>query len=116
MKWQDIIPIIISILVIIVVAVVQKYSKLAAAVTATMPLTAPLALWIVYSLNDGEREATAQFAESMVIGVIPTVGFLIAIWLAARAGVKLVPMIGIGYGVWTAVLLLTLLLKNLFLR
>ncbi len=116
MKWQDIVPLIISILVIILVAALQKYSKLAAAVTATMPLTAPLALWVVYSLNDGRQEATTQFAQSMLIGVIPTVGFLIALWLAARAGAKLGPMIGIGYGAWTAVLLLTLLLKNIFLR
>ena len=100
MKWQDIVPIIISILV----AALQKYSKLAAAVTATMPLTAPLALWVVYSLNDGSRAATTQFAESMLIGVIPTVAFLIAVWLAARAGAKLGAMIGIGYGAWTAVL------------
>ena len=104
MKWQDVVPVIISILVII----------LAAAVTATMPLTAPLALWVVYSLNDGRQEATAQFAQSMLIGVIPTVAFLIAVWLAARAGAKLGAMIGIGYGAWTAVLLLTLLFKNIF--
>ena len=43
MKTQDILPVILSIVVIILVAVFEKQSKLFAALTATMPLTAPLA-------------------------------------------------------------------------
>jgi hypothetical protein len=49
MKWQDVLPILASIVVIILVAIFERQSKLVAAITATMPLTAPLALWVVYA-------------------------------------------------------------------
>ena len=66
-----------------------------------MPLTTPLALWIVYSSSAGDKTAVPQFSLSLLLGLIPTLAFLIAVWLAARAGMKLAPMILIGYGVWT---------------
>ena len=102
MKWQDVLPVVFSILIIIAVAILQKQSKLAAALTATMPLTAALALWIVYSSSDGDRQAMTHFSQGMVLGVIPSIGFLVAVWLASRAGIKLVPTILLGYGVWAA--------------
>ena len=104
MKWHEVVPIIISIVVIILVAVLEKQSKLVAAVTATMPLTIPLALWIVYASSQGERLAVERFTHSLLIGVVPTVSFTVAIWLAARAGLKLVPMLALGYSVWAGVL------------
>lgn len=100
MKWQDVFPILISILVLIAVAILQKQSKLAAALTTTMPLTVPLAMWIVYASSDGNRKTMTQFNLGMVLGIIPSIGFLIVAWLAARAGLKLVPSILLGYGVW----------------
>jgi hypothetical protein len=100
MKSQDILPVVLSIIVIILVAVLEKQSKLVAALTATMPLAAPLALWIVYSSNAGDKTAVSQFSLSLLLGLLPTFAFLITVWLAARAGMKLVPMILTGYGVW----------------
>ncbi|HSL41976.1 MAG TPA: hypothetical protein VK897_00995 [Anaerolineales bacterium] len=100
MKTQDILPVLLSIIVIILVAILEKQSKLVAALTATMPLAAPLALWIVYTSNAGDRSAMSQFSLSLLLGLIPTFAFLIAVWLAARAGMKLAPMILTGYGVW----------------
>ena len=100
MKLQDVLPVLVSILVIILVAILERQSKLIAAVTATMPLTAPLALWIVYSSNAGEKTAVTQFSLNLLFGFIPTFAFLLTIWLAARAGMKLLPMILTGYGIW----------------
>ena len=51
MKLQDAVPVLLSTLIIVLVAILEKQSKLFAALTATMPLNAPLALWIVYSLH-----------------------------------------------------------------
>lgn len=102
MKSQDILPVLLSIVVILLVAVLEKQSKLIAALTATMPLAAPLALWIVYSSNAGDRTAVSQFSLSLLLGLLPTMAFLIAVWFAARAGLKLGPMIAAGYGVWAA--------------
>jgi hypothetical protein len=104
MKWSEVVPVGVSVLVILSVAILQKQSKLVAAVTATMPVTIPLALWIVYSSNQGERAAMEQFTQSLVIGIVPTVAFVLALWLASRLGLKLVPMIAVGYGTWATVL------------
>jgi uncharacterized membrane protein (GlpM family) len=113
MKSQDIIPVLISIIVIILVAVLEKQSKLFAALVATMPLSAPLALWIVYSSNSGERAVVTQFSLSLLLGVLPSLGFLITVWLGARAGMKLMPMLVTGYGVWVVGASLLYLLRNM---
>jgi hypothetical protein len=112
MKTQDILPVVLSIVVIILVAVFEKHSKLFAALTATMPLATPLALWIVYSSNAGDRNVVSQFSLSLFLGMLPTLGFLITVWLAARAGMKPAPMILTGYGVWAVGALLIYLLRN----
>lgn len=91
MKSQDILPVVLSIIVIILVAVLEKQSKLFAALTATMPLAAPLALWIVYSSNAGDKSEVSQFNLSLLLGLLPTMAFLITVWLAARASMILVP-------------------------
>ena len=113
MKWHEIIPVIISVVVIILVAVLEKQSKLVAAVTASMPLTIPLALWIVYASNQGEKQAVEQFSRSLILGIIPTAAFTVALWVGARLGMKLLPMIVFGYAVWGATLALLLGLRRL---
>jgi hypothetical protein len=113
MKIQEILPVILSVLVIILVAVLEKQSRLFAAITATMPLTVPLALWIVYSSSGGERAAVADFGLNLVLGLVATFAFAIAVWLAARTGMKLVPILLTGYGVWGAVTVILLAVRNL---
>lgn len=100
MKSQDILPVVISVIVIILVAILERQSKVIAAITATMPLAAALALWIVYASANGEKEAVSQFSLSMVFGFIPTFFFMVAAWLAARAGWKLSGILLAGYGTW----------------
>ena len=112
MKLQDILPVVLSIAVIILVAILEKQSKLFAALTATMPLAAPLALWIVYSSNAGDKNVMSQFSLSLLLGLLPTLAFLITVWLAARAGMKLVPMIVTGYGVWATGAVILYFLRN----
>jgi len=113
MKTQAILPVVLSIIVIILVAVLEKHSKLFAAITATMPLAAPLALWIVYSSSAGDKDAVSNFTLSMFLGFLPTLAFIVTVWLAARAGMKLVPMILTGYGVWAVGASLLYLFRNL---
>lgn len=113
LKWQEIIPVLTSISVIIFIAVMQRYSKLVAAVTATMPLTIPLALWIVYSAAHGDRTAVVQFTGSLLVGIIPTLAFVFALWLGARAGLKLAPLIALGYLSWAVVLGIVIFLRRI---
>jgi hypothetical protein len=113
MKWHDVFPVIISMGVIILVAFLQRQSKLIAAVTATMPVTIPLALWIVYSSSQGEKQAVERFTQGLAIGIIPTVAFAMALWIMARLGLKLAPMIVLAYAVWAGTLALVLGLRRL---
>lgn len=113
MKTQDILPVLLSIVVIILVAVLEKQSKFAAAITATMPIGATLAIWIIYSANRGDKETMKVFTSSLLIGIIPTIGFLIAAWLASRIGLKLVPMLLVGYIAWGTLLALMFILRRL---
>ena len=111
-KWQDVVPVVISMSVIVLVAVLQKQSKLVAAITATMPMTIPLTLWIVYSSSKGEKTAVEGFTRSMVLGIIPTMTFTVAAWLGARAGWKLLPILGAGYAAWGVTLLILMTLRR----
>ncbi|NLE53252.1 MAG: hypothetical protein GX613_17785 [Chloroflexi bacterium] len=101
---QQWLPVAISILVIIAIALLQAQSKTIAAVTATMPLTIPLAMWIVYAANRNDQAALTDFAGSLLVGVIATLIFAVALWLAARAGLGLVPMLATAYLAWAAAL------------
>ena len=113
MKTQDILPVLLSMVVIILVAVLEKQSKFAAAITATMPIGATLAIWIVYSANSGDQETMQDFSVGLLMGIIPSIGFLFAAWLAFRAGLKLMPMLLVGYAVWGTLLGLIILLRKI---
>ncbi len=112
MKWQEIFPIIISIVIIILVGFLQRQSKALAAILATMPIITPLSLWIIYSGAHGERQAVSQFTQGLVIGIIPTLFFIVTLWLASRAGLKLAPLLTVSYSVWAVVLAIVLGLKR----
>ena len=114
MRTQDILPVVISVMVIILIAVIEKQSRTIAAITAVMPLTAPLALWIVYSSSGGEQAAMSEFTLGLILGLLPTLGFAIAAWLAARAGMKLGPVLLVGYGTWGIGTFLITFLRNIF--
>jgi len=112
MKSQTVILVILSILIIILVAILERHSRWIAAITATMPLGAPLALWIIYTSAQGEPSAVSEFSFNMFLGILPTLGFLIVAWIAARAGWRLGPIILSGYAAWGMGLLLLVTLKR----
>jgi uncharacterized membrane protein (GlpM family) len=114
MSWQEVSRILIAFAVIVAVALLQKQSKLIAAITATMPINIPLAMWILFSSTAGDGGSMKEFTQSLVLGIFPTVGFLLAVWLASRADMHLGPTLLTGYAVWGAgVLVLMLLQKRL---
>ena len=116
LAWRDVGPVVVSILIIIAVAVVRAHSRTAAAVLATMPINVPLAMWVIYSGAGGDRTAMAQFTQSMLVALAPTVLFIAVVWLVARAGWRLGPMLLAGYAVWGAGLGATLGLRYLLAR
>ena len=100
MKWGDVLPVLLSILIIILIAIIEKQSKFLAAITATMPLTAALGVWIVHSSSGGDASSVAEFSLGMLIAIIPTMCFILTVWLASRAQIKILPTLVLGYAVW----------------
>jgi hypothetical protein len=105
--WGQIAPVAVSILIIIAIAGLRAASKTLAAITATMPLNIMLALWIISAAENGEKEAMIRFTESMLVGVGATLVCVAGMWLAARVGWELVPMIVVGYLAWGGFLVVT---------
>ena len=112
MKTQDVLPVVLSIVVIILVAVLEKQNKFAAAITATMPIGATLAIWIVYSANSGDQQTMKYFSVGLLMGIIPSLGFLFAAFFSFRAGLKLLPMLLVGYSVWGVLLGIIILIRR----
>jgi hypothetical protein len=111
--WRQVGPVLISILVIILVAVLRAYSRTLAGITATMPIVIPLSLWIVWSSTGGDRGTVQQYTGVLLSGILGTVGFIVTLWLTARAGWRLPPMLAVSYLVWAATVGLMLALRRL---
>ena len=112
MSWQEISRILIAFAVIVAVTLLQKQSKFIAAITATMPINVPLAIWILYSSTSGDRVSMQAFTRSLVLGIFPTLGFLLVVWLSFREDVKLAPALVLGYVAWGVGVLVLIGLKR----
>lgn len=109
--WQKLLPVLVSIVLIVTVAIVREYSKPLAAILSTMPINIPLALWIVYS-GDSSTAGMEAFSRALMINIAPTILFLIAAWLLARAGWSLVPILVGGYAAWGVGLVIVLIIRQ----
>lgn len=107
--WTKLLPVVISIVVILLVAVLRHISKELAAITATMPLNIPLALWIVSSGPDSTQEQLIRFNQSLFAGLLATLVFMLVTLIALRAGWSLLPVLAAGYAAWGLTLGLILL-------
>lgn len=104
MSANKILPVVLSIAIIVLVSVVQEKSRFSAAVLSSMPLLAPLALWVVWSASKGDHQQTAQFAGSMVLGVVAALAFVIGTWMALRQHLAFGWVLAIGTSAWLGVL------------
>jgi len=114
LKTQDVLPVLVSIIVIVLVAILEKQNKLVAALTATMPIGATLALWIVYSANDGDIATMQKFNLGLLLGIIPSLAFVITTWIAFRSGVKLGGTLLMGFVVWGIGVVVILTFQRIF--
>lgn len=101
---NQVVPVVVSILIILTIAVLRAYSRTAAAITATMPINIPLSVWIVAAAEGGRSDALRDYLDAVMVGIGATVVFTVAVWLAARAGWGVGPMLVTGYGVWALTL------------
>jgi uncharacterized membrane protein YjdF len=105
MTFQKIFPVVCSILILVFVAFVQERSKFIAAIAATMPLIAPLSLWIVFSGSNGDYWQTQSFVSSMLLGIVATSIFIVANWFGIRNRWPFALVILFSYGIWAVAVL-----------
>lgn len=114
MVIQRVLPVLISVAIIVAIAILRERSETAAALTATMPINVTLAMWIVYSAEPTDRAGFNHFIGTLFTSIWPTVVFLLVVWLAARAGWRVLPVILAGYLSWTTTVLLLASAQRLF--
>ena len=99
------VTVLLSVLVVVLVAVVQERSRHLAAIIATMPLTAPLAMWIVFSSSRGDQRQTAVFVRSMVIGSVGSLLFVLACWFGLRQEWGFLVTLALASTIWLLIVL-----------
>ncbi len=114
MTRERVVPVVLSVLIIVLVAVVQERSRNLAAIIATVPLTAPLAMWIVFSATQGDHSQTADFAGSMVVGCVASVVFVLACWFGFRQQWTFPLVLVFGLAIWLAIVSLPSLVWRWF--
>jgi len=113
MGAEKILPVAMSVAVIVLVAVAQERSRELAAVFAVMPITIPLAVWIVFSRNGGDHAETARFVADMFVAYLPTVVFLAALWFGFRRAWSLPLVLASSFAAWAVLVALPHLVRRL---
>ena len=103
---ERVVPVALSVLVIVLVAMVQGRSRHLAAIIAAMPLTAPLAMWIVFSASEGDQRQTADFVGSMVVGFAATLVFVLACWFGLRQAWGFAMTLVVAAAIWLVIVTL----------
>lgn len=102
MPIDRVVPVAVAFAVIVLVAVLHARAPALAAVTATMPLTAPLAMWVVFSSSGGDHQHTADFVWAMVLGSVAAGLFVLACWVGLRQRWAFPLVLVVAAGVWLA--------------
>lgn len=102
---EKLVTVLLSVLIVVLVAVVQERSRYLAAIIATMPLTAPLAMWIVFSGSRGDQRQTADFVGSMIAGFVGSLVFALACWLGFRREWGFLVTLAFASAIWLAIVL-----------
>ena len=110
---EKVLPVVASVIIIVLVAVVQERSRELAAVLAVMPLTVPLAVWIVFAASGRDYQQTAHFVRSMIAGYLATIAFVVACWYGLRQQWPLPAVLVVAFGLWAALAALPYVIRRM---
>jgi hypothetical protein len=113
MGLEKALPVLASVIIIVLVAVVQERSRDLAAIMATLPLTAPLAAWIVFSASGGDHTHTAQFVRSMLAASIATVLFVLVCWYGLEQRWPFPVVMLVAFAAWSVLVAAPYLVRRL---
>jgi F0F1-type ATP synthase assembly protein I len=100
-----ILEIAISLVVIAAVAFIGDRWRGVGGIIASMPLTIPLTMVIVFLNTNRDHVATSEFLRSAVGGVVATCVFTLVAWLTMRQRWPIFWVIASGYAAWGATVL-----------
>lgn len=100
-----ILQIVISLVVIAVVAFVGDRWRGVGGIIASMPLTIPLTMFIVFLNTNRDPIATSEFLRSAIGGIVATCVFTLVAWLAMRQRWPIGWALAGGYAGWGVTLL-----------
>ncbi len=104
MTLQKTLPVIGSIAIILLIAVLRERSRTLAAILVTMPINVPLGLWLIASSTETDTKVMTEFMRSALLSLIPSVLWLLIVFVTLRAGWTIWQAIGTGYGVWVVLI------------
>ncbi len=90
----------VALVILFIVTTVAERDRRLAGILATMPVNITLALWVFYANSNSDSFAAADLAQGMVIGLIPTMIFIVVVWLTMSRGWSLLGGLAAGYGTW----------------
>lgn len=100
MSTQRIIQLFISFGILTLIAFLSEKSRVIASTVAVMPLNITIALWFIANSPGNDAALTADFTRMMLIGLVPTIFFIVTCWFGFRQGWSLGRVLVLGYGVW----------------
>jgi len=95
----------ISMVIIIAITLIGDRWRGLGGIIATMPLTIPMTLIIVFLNTNRDPIATSEFLRSAVGGVVATCVFTLVAWLTMRQRWPIGWVLVSGYGAWGVTLL-----------
>jgi hypothetical protein len=95
-----ILEIVISLAIIVIITFIGDRFRGFGGIIASMPLTIPMTLVIVFLNTSRSHDATAQFLRSAVGGIFATAVFTLVAWLTVRRHWPIPWVIASGYAAW----------------
>jgi hypothetical protein len=103
--WGRVSQILISLAVLVFVSFIAQKNRTLAGLASALPLTVPLAIWIVFRTTGGDYRQTAEFMGSQLRAVMGVVSFVIICYVTISHRWPLPLAIASGYAGWLGVVL-----------
>jgi len=102
----------VTLAVIALAAWLGKRTPTLGGLLATMPLTGVIVMLWLHAEKPGEPQLMIDYTKGALFGIVPSILFFVAVWLALRHGFPLWMVVPAGLAVW----LLAAVLHQLALR
>ena len=90
----------VSNLIIVACVLIGRRSPTLGGLIATMPLTSLIVLIWLASDNPGDSRLLGEYTKGVLWGILPTIGFFVAVFLCLRKGIGLPIVLAVAGAIW----------------